>query len=99
MMLYPPIPVILFVSEMFTYILCVDLCKGCGIHFILYCLSSGGRQQKWYQQFPKPCIHICKDDKRSELPRNAATTLCSSQTGKFVLNVMRVSHSYIDSRK
>jgi len=46
-------------------------------------------------------IHICKDAKRSELPMNAATTQCSSiyslspKTEKFVLNVMRVSHSLI----
>ena len=58
MMLYPPI--LLFVSVMLTLrILCVDLCKGCGMqlhlyHTISYYLSSG----IWLQEFEFKCLTI-----------------------------------------
>jgi len=46
MMLYPPI--ILFVSEMLIYILCVDLCNGCGIQVIYFVLSVIWRKANKY---------------------------------------------------
>ena len=68
MMLYPPI--ILFVSEMLIYILCVDLCKCCGIQLHLFCtvchLEEGNK--RWYQQFPNRVYIFAKMTKGVNFP-------------------------------
>ena len=55
----------------------MDLCKGCGnqLHFVGTVCHLEEGNKRWHQQFPKSCVHNCKDDKRSELPMNIAVTM------------------------